>query len=101
MLPVNAFYVQVLFGNSSTKPEIVEYFSKLCEIEILLNLQNKDPGVVFCGDLNSASTFGVYQLLTTGKVPGNHADWWSGMYLQLIKLGISIFHVLYFTFLST
>ena len=55
---------------------------------------------MFCGDLNSASTFGVYQLLTTGKVPGNHADWWSGMYPLLNKLRISTFSILYFSFYS-
>ncbi|CAH1788073.1 unnamed protein product [Owenia fusiformis] len=48
----------------------------------------KDQGTLsflFCGDLNSAPTLGVYQLITTKDVGPDHPDWSSGGEEEYLK----------------
>nr|CAB3264735.1 2',5'-phosphodiesterase 12 [Phallusia mammillata] len=82
---------------------------RLIQIAIVLNIMqnmrneliesNPDNNVkcLLCGDLNASLNTSVLQLLQTGRVPSNHADWYSGGKLEYHNTDLSLSHDFKFT----
>ena len=56
--------------------------TEMCRVELekvrartVAEFPERRVAAIFCGDFNSTPPFGVVQLLTTGHVPAEHADW--------------------------
>lgn len=61
------------------------------------SLNKSQVSYMLCGDLNSFPTSGTCQLITSGKLPSNHTDWYSGGKSELPKHGIGLEHSLNLT----
>ncbi|XP_076821644.1 2',5'-phosphodiesterase 12-like isoform X1 [Clavelina lepadiformis] len=63
---------------------------RLIQMEVILNIVNKkvnelqsadrslNVSYMVCGDLNSKPRTGLVEYMLTGRIPANHADWYSG-----------------------